>query len=94
MGCPPDLQQGSGCLIRRALGIATKEFEPCFHVSRYRLCLWESGQVEIDDRIMNEVLNLVERCFLAGRFPRQPIETGVSFLPARRVRSENVRAAE
>jgi transcriptional regulator with XRE-family HTH domain len=75
-------------LCRRALVIAAIDFERRFHISRYRLCLWETGQAEINETILNEVVKVVDRRFSASRFPRQWIEAGPSFLPARRINSK------
>jgi len=76
-------------LCRRALGIAAIDFEHRFHVSRYRLCLWETGREANDERIMNEVVALVEKQFPADRFPHLSIEVGSSFLPARRMKHQD-----
>jgi len=72
-------------ICRRALGLAAIVFEQRFHVSRYRLCLWETGRAKIDERIMIQIVALIEQCFPEACFPRQRIEAGPSFLPARRI---------
>ena len=73
-------------LFRRALELTAMGFEHRFRISRYRLCLWETGQAEIDERIMTQVVALIDKQFPADRFLRQPIEAGRSFLPARRMK--------
>lgn len=81
----PDQPAAQLHLGRRALGLATIVFERRYHVSRYRLCLWEAGEEKIDEEVMSQVKALIEKKFPAGRYLRQSIEAGRSFLPARRV---------
>jgi hypothetical protein len=80
----PDPSHARLHLCRRALGLASIVFERRHHVSRYNLSLWETGQASINERIMIEVMRLVDPDFPAKRFRHQLIETGSSFLPARR----------